>query len=396
MNRILRGTLGPWLVRNFNLTGENHRIFDGMARPFLVLPNHTSVWDPFMVNAFVPGPIHYVVSDANFRSRLMEFGLGLVGSIPKTKVMSDLDTVKTIMQVKNGGGIVGIFPEGQNTWDGHSLPIYHSTAKLAKLLRVPVITARIAGAFLSKPRWARCRRKGAVNIRFDLAYTPDELRAIDAEEIDRKIATLLNHDEFDYNRSRGVLYRGEALAEYVERALFACPACHELSTLRSDDDLLFCTACGHTVRYGESGLFSQHTGSLHFDNLHDWNVWQTEHLRTRLSSYVPGKPDSPIFREEEVKVSVGYKSMPLEDYMTGAVELYADRIALVAETGETESLPINEIRGMNVQNNERLEFYSGEDLFRFTPSDPRACTYKWDLAVHQIKSILRPENGNQE
>ena len=55
-------------------------------------------------------------------------------------------------------------------------------------------------------------------------------------------------------------------------------------------------------------------------------------------------------------------------------------------------MQIDAIRGINVQNNERLEFYHGEDLFRLTPSDPRGCTYKWDLAVRHIQSIGSTED----
>jgi 1-acyl-sn-glycerol-3-phosphate acyltransferase len=392
MNRILRMTLAPWLIRRYNVSAENTEIFQTIPRPFVVLPNHTSVWDPFMVNAFVPGAIHYVVSDANFRSRLMEFGLGLVGSIPKTKVMSDLDAVKNIMKVKDRGGVVGIFPEGQNTWDGHTLPILYSTAKLVKLLRVPVVTARIAGAFLSCPRWGRVSRKGSVSIRYRLAFMPDELRAASVDEIDRRIAEDLDHDEFEYNRSRHVKFVGEAPAEYIERALFACPQCGELGTIRSEDNIVRCTACDSAVRFGEEGFFEQHTGPLRFDNMHAWSLWQADHFRSRLDRYVHETATEPLLREDLVNVEIGYKSNPLEPFCKGSVQLLPDRIELVSDEQGTVPMPISDIRGINVQNNERLEFYHGEDLYRLTPSDPRSCTYKWDLAVRHIQSMIRPES----
>jgi len=91
------------MTNRYSVTAENLDVVRNLRPPYLVLPNHTSVWDPFFVNKFIPGVIHYVVSDSNFRSRIVEFGLGLVGSIPKTKVMSDLDTVKNIMKVTRAG-----------------------------------------------------------------------------------------------------------------------------------------------------------------------------------------------------------------------------------------------------------------------------------------------------
>lgn len=387
LNRILRLTLAPWFTNRYRVTAENTAIFKRIRPPYLILPNHTSVWDPFMVNKFVPGVIHYVVSDANFRSRIVEFGLGLVGSIPKTKVMSDLDTVKNIMKVKEAGGIVGIFPEGQNTWDGHTMAMYFSTAKLAKLLRVPVITAKISGAYLSRPRWSKERRRGRVTIRYDVAFTPAELRRATVEEIDTRIANHLEHDEYEFNRVHRIKYIGPDRAEYAEIALFTCPQCLSLSTLRSEGNLLRCTECGYTVRYDLYGFFQPVSGALRFDTMRSWNLWQTEELRRRLAEFVVTPDASPLFTEDRVKVEIGYKSMPLELLCIGRVDLHPDRIELTPEGGEPERFPIGSIAGINVQNNERLEFYANENLYRLTILDPRGCTYKWDLAVRKIQEL---------
>ena len=387
LNRILRLTLAPWFTNRYRVTAENTAVFKRIRPPYLILPNHSSVWDPFMVNKFVPGVIHYVVSDANFRSKIVEFGLGLVGSIPKTKVMSDLDTVKNIMKVKEAGGIVGIFPEGQNTWDGHTMPMYFSTAKLAKLLRVPVITAKISGSYLSKPRWSKMRRRGRVTIRYDVAFTPEELRRATVDEIDTRIANNLEHDEYEFNRVHRIKYVGPDRAEYAEIALFTCPQCLSLSTLRSEGNLLRCADCGYTVRYDLYGFFQQVSGALRFDTIRSWNLWQTEELRRRLAGFVVTPDASPLFTEDRVKVEIGYKSMPLELHCIGRIDLYPDRVELTPEGGEPERFPIGWIAGINVQNNERLEFYANENLYRVTILDPRGCTYKWDLAVRMMQEL---------
>ncbi|MFW5745506.1 MAG: hypothetical protein ACOC2D_19705, partial [Spirochaetota bacterium] len=60
LNRILRLTLAPWITNRYRVTAENTALFKRIRPPYLILPNHTSVWDPFMVNKFVPGVIHYV------------------------------------------------------------------------------------------------------------------------------------------------------------------------------------------------------------------------------------------------------------------------------------------------------------------------------------------------
>lgn len=387
-NRVLRATLGIWLRVHYRITTENQELIDGLKPPYLLLPNHASVMDPFMVNSRIPHPVHYVVSDASFRSRLVSFGLSLVGSIPKTKVMSDLETIKNIVRVKDRGGIIGIFPEGQSTWDGHSLPIYYSTAKLAKLLRVPVVTARVAGSFLSRPRWAKSDRRGRVSIRFDLAYTPEQLRQTPVEEIDRRIAEMLTHDEYDYNRVARVKFHGTNRAEYVERVLFVCPSCVHVGTLRSEGNELTCTNCGYQVHYGLMGFFRRGRGELRFETIRDWNLWQRAEFERQLRAYLAVPQTQPFLREAGVRTQIGYKSFPLAPFHTGTLELFADRIVLHPRTGEREEFPIAGVQGANVQNNEHWEFYEEADLFRITFLDPRGCTYKWDFAVHLMQEML--------
>ncbi len=378
-------TVGAWVSRRYQVATENLELLRTIRPPYLILPNHTSVWDPFFVNRFVPGVIHYVVSDANFRSKLVEFGLRLVGSIPKTKVMSDLNTVKNIVKVKDAGGIIGIFPEGQNTWDGHTMPVYFSTAKLAKVLRIPVVTARIAGAYLSRPRWSKVRRRGRVTVRFDLAFTPAELQAASVEDIDARILRLLDHDEFEYNRIHRHRYVGPDRAEYAEIALFTCPQCLEFGTLRSEGNILGCRNCGYSVRLDLYGFFRPIAGPLRFETIRDWNVWQTAELQRRLDSFVITPGAAPLFIEERVRVDIGYKSMPLEHYRTGSLALHPDRIELTPDAEPPITFELNSIDGINVQNNERLEFYQRDNLFKITILDPRGCTYKWDLAIRYMK-----------
>ncbi len=384
-NRFLRLTYGRFLTWRYRIVTENQELINNLKPPFLVLPNHASVLDPFMLNSWVPRPIHYVVSDASFRSRLVSFGLSLVGSIPKTKAMSDLETIKNIVRVRDRGGVIGIFPEGQNSWDGHSLPIYYSTAKLAKLLKIPVVTVRIAGAYFSKPRWAKQDRRGQVHIRFELAYTPDQLKRTPVEEIDRTVVEMLDHDEFEYNRTARVAFAGKDRAEYLERVLFICPSCTRIGTLHSQGDEFACTECGYRVYFDRFGFFKERSGRLRFQTIRDWNLWQREEYERHLYNYVADEGSAPLLAEERVLVQIGYKSLPLAPFHTGSLQLYADRIVLFADSGEKERFEIAEINGSNIQNNEHWEFYDGPDLFRITFLDPGGCTYKWDHAVRYIK-----------
>ena len=390
-NTVLRHIVGPTLKWLFHIEYQNRELVNTLKPPYVVLPNHGCVLDPFMVNSYLPAPIHYVVSDSNFRSKLVDFGLSLVGSIPKTKALSDLETVKNIVKIKAHNGIIGIFPEGQSTWDGSTLPLFYSTAKLLKSLKVPVVTVNVKGAFLSLPRWARGIRRGKVTITFSLGFTPEQLKAMSVEEIFEGMKEQLSRNEFDVQRSRMVRFLGKNKANYLEIVLFVCPNCHSMNTLHSQGDYLTCTSCGYRVKYNSFGFFEPLNGSRHFEDLRQWNLWQTEYLEKLIDSRIAETSPEPLFSDDNAKLFTGYKSLPLEKYGTGRITLYTDRIEFTAADGSADLIfPHARIEGINVQNSEHLEFYLADTLYRLTLKSRRGNTYKWNAAVRHIQGRGRP------
>ena len=387
VNAFLRSVVGPTLKWLFHIETENREMVRQLKPPYVLVANHACFLDPLMINCQVDAPVHYVVSDANFRSRLVGFALDLVGSIPKTKAMSDLETVKNIVKVKASGGIIGVYPEGQNTWDGHTLPIYPATAKLFKALKIPVVAAKVQGAFLSMPRWARSYRRGRVVISFALVYTAEQLKAAGVDEVHNGISEALEHDEFEYQRRTMVPYRGKNRAEYLEIVLCVCPHCHSIGRLRSRADTLSCERCGYRVRFSAYGFFESDNGRpLYHPTIRSWNLWQSDHLRRTAQQYVDAQLCDPLFEEPRVSLKIGYKSRPLQPLERGRLQLYADRITLLPERrGEPITFPLRDIEGINVQNSEHLEFYARGALYRVTIAERRGNTYKWNLTVRHLQ-----------
>jgi 1-acyl-sn-glycerol-3-phosphate acyltransferase len=382
------------MTRKFNVTGDNADAAMNLKPPYVVLANHSSVLDPFFLNKYIPGIIHYVVSDANFRNPVVNLGLSLVGSIPKTKAISDTDTIRHIMRVTRNRGIVGIFPEGQSSWDGASLPIVSSTAKLLKILKVPVLIGRLSGAFLSKPRWSRRSRRGRITIRYDIAFDAAQIKSATVSQIDERIRTLLTHNDFEANRTRRQRFVGRDRAEYMEIALFVCPSCESIGTLCSHGNVLRCESCGYAVKVDLYGFFRAHRGELQFDNMHDWNLWQSDVFVRQLDGYQESGEKTPFLFEEQVDIHRGFQDHPLEPVMRGSIALFGDRVDAEANDGTVISFPLDEIRGANIQNKERMEFYVNDTLYRVVSCDPRGCTYKWDLAIRHMQANRKSEQNS--
>jgi 1-acyl-sn-glycerol-3-phosphate acyltransferase len=183
-----------------------------------------------------------------------------------------------------------------------------------------------------------------------------------------------------------VRFRGARQAEYLERALFICPACGELSTLRSHRRRLTCTSCGYSVHFTPYGFFEARSGPLRFETIRDWNVWQLQEFRTRLDQILTDRTVSePVLTEPAVIVQEGYKALPLQPIGTGRLEFYPETIYFYPEQGPPWEFPVREIEGINVQNNEHLEFYCYNSLYRVSSVNPRGNTYKWDVAVRHVQ-----------
>ena len=385
-------TVGRVILKRFRVRTENLELLTRTPPPFLILANHVSNWDPLFLSSLAPQPVHHVTSDAQFRNPLMEKVLYLLGSIPKSKSRSDLDAVKSIFRIRETGGIIGLFPEGQRTWNGETLPILYPTAKLLKTLKIPVITAVIQGAYLSAPRWGRRRRLGPVSIRFGKGPDPEELRELDVPSLHRRMTELLEYNEFENQRQTETVFRSLAGAEYLERALFLCPQCRSLGTLRSSRGSFRCGSCGYGVRFTSRGLFTPLGEAAIFPDIALWDRWQRTEFRKMLQtmdrreSREPGTgEEAPFFFEDRIRLRTLGKTGRMKNLGTGRAGIRGGQVELVFSRGGTLNFPLARMDGINVQTGERLEFYQENQLFQFKFTSPRSSAYKWLLALQFLK-----------
>lgn len=236
-----------WMWRKHRITASGLEKFPHTG-PMLLVANHAGFLDPFTVILACNRQISWMATP----SLLSEKGaLPLVmywwGVIPKKKFVADPGAIKKMKQwVKLGGG-VGVFPEGQRNWDGHSTPMMPGTEKLVKLLDVPVVTARILNAYRQWPRWAEYPRRGRVHVQFDPPRRFDKKKSSN-EEIRRYLdeRITINPDEYP---SWPVV--GEKLARGITNVVWACPTCQAFESMREDDDYTWCSSCGARWRVGE-------------------------------------------------------------------------------------------------------------------------------------------------
>lgn len=360
----------------------------GIVPPYLLIANHSNFWDGVLVNLFIRDPICFLVADEYFRKPLLGWLLRLEGSIRKKKFSADFLAIKEALKAKKEGRIIGIFPEGKRNWDGSTEEILYPTAKLIKMLDIPVVRALLKGSYLTFPRWARYKRKGKISFYYDLILTPEKIRQLSVEEIYQKIKDSLTYQEYEFQRRAMNVYQGKDLAEKLELYLFLCPHCLQIGSLFSRSDILACRNCGYQVRYNQYGFLEPEEKLCYYDNPADWNQWQVKFIHDSLQE-ISNKGNKTILLQDE-----GVSVIRIERDRTISLEkecwlfLQGKVLSIERDTRNIFDFAIDLIRGINVQYNNQLEFYFQDQLYRFRFDHPSVSAYKWYRIIKLAQNLV--------
>lgn len=272
--RLLHRITPVFITRKYNYTCD--AITE--SAPCLIVSNHVTNTDPFFVGlAIKDGPPAYVASE-----HLMRLGLvsklinALLAPIPRPKAASGAGTVKNCLKRLREGDSVVLFAEGDCTWDGLSHGIFPSTGKLVKASGAKLVTFRIEGGYLSRPRWSKKLRPMRMHGGPVRVYTPEELAAMTNEEVTAAIDRDIFEDAWARQREQRLPIASERRAEGLEQALAVCPKCGGIGTLASRDNTVFCRKCGMNAYVEKDGFFDS---AAAFRTVAEWEAWQRAELK---------------------------------------------------------------------------------------------------------------------
>ncbi len=379
---IYKVTYGLYISKRYKVKLSPNSEFSSKG-PYLLLANHCNNFDGLFLQCLLSKPIHFVVTDSVFKNKALGGLMTLVGYIPKKKFVSDTRAIRQIMRTTRNGGIVGIFPEGRRSWDGQSVHITKATYKLIKMLKVPVVTAVIKGAYLSEPRWSNTKRYGMVEVEMKTLLDADTLNNMSLPEIEEKIQAALEHNEFDWQQHHHIAYKGKGLAEGFERLLFTCPECHSLGTMDSMDDRVWCTSCGAEYYLDEYGYIHSKRGHLPSENIIDLNRWQRERLKQSLALL---KKSEDIFLSDEdaCLLSTSGENEPYKEMVKG-------RLSLTTTTMSIGNMifDLKDMYGISINFKSHLSFRHKSRDYRIGFRDKRVSIYKWFTALGFVKGGIK-------
>lgn len=371
---------------NLKIKGKEYKKYPA---PYILLYNHPSMLD--WMYSFIPlypkriSPIMAYYYFCNYRlGRLLH----KMGGFPKFLFQPDISSIKNIKKVVKWNGILGIAPEGRLSAYGQLETITNATGKLLKHLGLPVILAKIDGAYLTFPKWAKNIRKGRVDVTYQEILTAADLKTMSIAEIDQVLYEKMNYDDFKWQEENRVYFKGKKFAEGLEHILYVCPVCkHEFTTMTKDDHL-YCTHCGMDVHLDNYYGFHSPNPEVP-NNIRDWYLFQKEYELQNIDNpnYCLTSPVTLKLPDPKGKgfVVVGQGSASLTHQgVTYQGTMNAKDVNIEFKIQNIPAIPF----GVN----EDFEIYHHNTLYYFIPENIRECV-KWSIVGELIHQKYLKENN---
>lgn len=269
-----------FLTRQFGLKIQKVNM-KNVKSPFLVLATHQGFSDYYI------GPISVFPKRAMYVSDMegfAAFGKSLyrgIGCIGKRRYVSDLSVITNIKYALKKGQSVFIYPESRHSNIGITAYIPANMGRLAKILKVPLVILSVHGSYLANPFWNEEKtRKVPMVAKMECIYTAEQIAALSAEEIQKRIEKELQYNEYDYQHEKGFLINDSDRAEGLERALYQCKCCKKKYFMKTKGTKLICKSCGTVWEFTPDG----------------WLVNETENPNEKISP-----PDWYLFEKTEAE-----------------------------------------------------------------------------------------------
>ena len=147
--------------------------------PFILVANHQSYLDPIFAQALCPRPLHTLAKSTQFTGKIMGWLMPRTNAIPTRRYRIEPQAVRVVLRRLAAGDAVGVYPEGERSWDARIQPFRRGTIRLLLKSGVPVVPCGLAGTYDVLPRWSKSVRRSRVRVEFG---TPIRWPAMDDRE----------------------------------------------------------------------------------------------------------------------------------------------------------------------------------------------------------------------
>jgi len=162
------------------ITGKEYIPHKG---PVIVVANHTSLLDPFLLAAFWPKRITFLAAAYLFRIPVVGALLRVAAAIPVRTEGSELAGMRAALRVLQKGGAIGLFPEGRVVQADRIGPFQTGWAYLALKTGVPVLPVVIKGSSEALPLGTYLPRRSKIYIQIAAPWAMEIVRRPEQETL---------------------------------------------------------------------------------------------------------------------------------------------------------------------------------------------------------------------
>ena len=385
---VYRGTwvaISP-LIALARLRGFGHRDIPRRG-PMLLLPNHNTMIDPFMVGWLPLRPSRFMASAQPLKKPVLGAWLKGCGAFPKRKFVKDRASMQELQRLYDEGHMITIFPEGSRSWNGRPLEIGGGIGRLVKRIDADVVIARLVTSHYLWPRWARYPRFVPAHIEYEgpLRWPAD----VSAEEITQDIRRRLTVEQ---RIPEGAVTLGWRMAHGLPAYLWACPSCFAERSLRVHQrrgNRVVCLSCRAQWRV--------HVDT-HLEALREHDSFDVAAAHDRLVAHFGPRPviDRARFEADGVALEAESGRMLRARADRDGFELVAEgRLRLTADglevdaVGEAEPWRLGhaEIVAVSVELGNKVQLRTAEGLYRLELSADRVL--EWGHFIHEWRCAVQ-------
>jgi 1-acyl-sn-glycerol-3-phosphate acyltransferase len=148
----------------------------------VLVSNHLSYLDVFILGVGVPRPLNYVARSTLFLPVLGPL-IRSIGGFPIQREGMGASGMKETLKRLRSGGVVTLFPEGTRSPDGELGELKAGIALLVARAAVPVVPAGLAGTFRAWPRGQLLPRPHPVRVHYGPPILPEDLVGLEPRAV---------------------------------------------------------------------------------------------------------------------------------------------------------------------------------------------------------------------
>lgn len=157
----------------------------------LVLANHQSFLDPFLIGLPLARPISYLARHNLFPIPIIGTVLRNTYVMPINRDAAGGGTIREATRRIRHGLLIGIFPEGTRSDDGTLGELKPGFIAMLRQGKAPVVPVGVAGALHALPRGGKWIRRGRIRVVYGAPLSWEQLEPLTGRGRERELMALI-------------------------------------------------------------------------------------------------------------------------------------------------------------------------------------------------------------